>query len=345
MKNRSLVAVLVVAGLLSGCGSPTDAQSGTEPATDSAGYTVTGALDKIPVPPSADSFEIRSADLARASELSGHPRPDDTDTEELVAWADVLAGSTRDGWGGSVQWPDVLAPSALTAHTEVADELGVSLWTTDSFVELSVPPLQFTSVTGEFDDAALTRAVGEDRDGTRSLGGDDFTVDLADRTVARPTGTSLHLAMLDENTVSLSRAEKPLQALRSGDLGTAAEDDGVRAVAEQLDAKAVYSAWLARHTFVGGSESLPDPFDTLGIGFADDDGRAVVVAVYHHLDEADAERNADALPTILGDAPLTLDEVGRDGRTVTAVFTLGEAAPASVWGMPLQRDVLFTHVG
>lgn len=345
MVNRSLVAALVVAGLLSGCGSPTSARSDTEPTTESAGYTVAAALDKIPMPPSTDSFEVRSADLARASELAGQSRPNDTDTDALVDWAAVLSGTALDGWGGSVQWPDALAPTSLTAHTEVADELGVSLWTTDSFVELSALPQQFTSVTGEFDDAVLTRAVGEDPNGIRALGGADFTVDLADRTIARPTGTSLRLAMLDENTVSLSRAEQPLQALRSGALDTASEDDGVRAVAEHLDEQAVYSAWLARHTFVGGSESLPAEFDTLGVGFADADGRTVVVAAYHHLDESDAERNADALPTIVGDAPLTLDEVGRDGRTVTAVFTLGEAAPASVWGMPLQRDALFTHVG
>ena len=169
--------------------STAEPAGGTTPIPGDGGFSVAGSLELLPLLGAEEKiFTISAADLDEATRLAGIERPASGDVDALVDWTQVVAGlfANASDWGGSALLPEALAPTELRFYNEVAGEFGFSLWEATHFVELSEPPLHFAVVAGELDEGSVEGTLGLRENGLWSIGGEDFRVDLADRTTALP---------------------------------------------------------------------------------------------------------------------------------------------------------------
>lgn len=321
-------AVLPMGALLTGCSGD--------------GFSVGDAVEGLPTS-DHEEFAVVVGDVDRAAELADLDRPDADDPDAVATWTIALSGARADGWGGSVLFPLTLASDRAAQADEVADEVGLSLASVESFAEVQAPPYRFAVLDGEVDLDRLEELHGEPDDGTWRIGdGDDLETDVEGTTAARPLGQPLTLATSDDRV---------LAALDAGDVDDFEEgdtDEGLAAVAAALEDEGVYSAWIGRYEYGGAAAGLPEAFDTAAIGFAADGDDQVVVATYHHDDADAAEANAEAVAGVLdgSQAPLELRDTQVDGPVMVATFRLAEGAvPSVVWSIPARRDPLFSHTG
>jgi len=318
---------------------------------------------------SGSDIQIAMSDLDAATELAGIKRPPagTTDVDALTDWLLTLNGPGREDKTPvlAALLPQAAQPESFGHVAEFIDEVGWSISDVHTFVEYQTPPNVFTVLTGTFDADALTKAMGEPTDGMWSLGGDDFSVDPASRSTARPLGESLRLSLRDD-TLAVARSTPPIEAWLASDdssKGTLADDEGLVAVGDALDKTKVYSAMLVESDFSGPRPNAPPtsgpvpsglgPFVDVGVGQAIEDGTPLAVFAYYYDDEAAAAAAVDPLTDLLEEGfsfrtnklwsdSFGIRDISADGHVLTATLELKDFSPGSVWNILFARDNLFT---
>lgn len=364
---RSFAVALAGAALVgvAACG-------GDDSSSSSGGYSVADGLEQLPESTLEDGYLIQTADLDRASELAGLARPDpDADADDLADWAIQITGFRGDGDDVAIVaavLPQAANPQQLYDVDDFRDEAGWSIAEVDSYIEVNLPPDRFTVLEGEFDTDALDDALGDADDGIWSLGdGDDYDIDITERSPARPLGETLRIAEQDGH-LAVSKSTDQIEDWLEGDGDTAADDDDLRAVGEALDDQDVYSAMIldGEDLTVGGPGLTPeqldeiddlalDEFEALGVGLTMEDDEPRAVFVYQYDDEAAAEDAAEQLEDIFEDGTslrtatpisdyFTDVEITVDGSTVTAVAEFARDSPAArIWNFAFSRDLITAH--
>jgi len=372
--HRRPLPALFVAGValasLAACGGDDGGDSGGS----SGDFSVAGALADLPGSALEDHYVLTAADLDRATELAGASRPSaDGDEDALFDWAIDLQGVRRPDGGDwppvAVIFPEATNPERLAQIAEFRDELGWTVLDVSSFAEVSAPPARFTVLQGDFDVDQIDAAIDSNDDDVWSIGEEDFAVDVANASAARPLGESLRLAEQD-GALAVSKSTPPIEDWVDGG-ERLDEDDDLAAVAEALDGHDVYTVMildgddLVFAPPVGGDispEQLEElvaqqllPFEVLGAGLTVVDDEAVGVLAYQHATADVAEENAALLEGLFADGssivssePLssmfTDVEVAVDGTTVTVTFGFDdETSPSALWRAVQVRELFASH--
>ncbi len=233
---------------------------------------------------------IAFGNVSMATELAGAERPTDPgDIAGAGAWTSQLSGRDSEI---AVPFPTTGQSRSPEDLEAIDDELGFSLLDVDVFIELQTPPSTFLAFTGVTDADTVTASLGDADDGVFSVGdGDDFEIDPEKRSPARPIGVPLRLGAQD-GLIGVSPSTPLMRSWLGGDGETLADDAAMVAVAERLDAAGPYGAYLVA---TNGLSSSTNPYDTVGVALAVEDGDALGVIVYHYANDDDA---ADAVTTI-----------------------------------------------
>ncbi|WP_434740921.1 hypothetical protein [Micromonospora sp. SH-82] len=365
-RRRLMIATLLALGMAgAGCGG-TDADRATggdgERGADSDSFAGRLALLPDSLLRGDDPVLVTVADLEAAAKAAGVTPPTDvSDPAAVTAYVNAVTGTT--GRGGppptvAAPLPDRVVPGGVAQAQEFEAELGWSVVDLRWFVEYPTTPATLTVAGGTFTEQRLTEAMGDPDNGRWRVGeGEDMSMNLRDRSAARPTGQPLTVA-LDSDRLFVSPTAGHVQAaLGSG--GTLADLPELRTLAEAMDKQGAYAAMLyARGPFEagpgpGGAPTLR-PFDGVATGLVHD-GEPFLVLAYAHGDAGAAEANATALRTLLTEGRslrgqpwselLTVADITTDGTTVVARLGLGSAGPQIAWQLLQTRDNLIQHGG
>jgi hypothetical protein len=388
MRARHCLVALVLPALLIGvtaCGDDDDgggggAFGGGEGAAGDL-ETIAGSLASLP--DNGEDQTIVWGDLARAAEIAGLDRPTyPADEQAMVDYLMTVTGTrseeTDTGTPVAVMPPEAAHAESAADQTAFVDDVGWSLLQVDRFVERQSPPDSITVLDGDFDEDALTDALGEPTDGVWEAGsGEPGEVDVAGSTPARPLGESLWLALAGDGG-PLTVTRDPGTSAEVGDAlagdadGVLDDDVSLAALATALDDQSAYGALLLRPGINGVSalgqsvspeqaeqlcdQLLPQPTAAVATGVtADDDGPVILIALAHVSAEA-ASANADALEemvtngsSILSNEPwserLELDGVETTGHDLVVVARLRpvERIGTRLWyDIVMRRDNLVT---
>jgi len=335
------------------------------------GYSVAAGLAELPaaIAEEADSLLITTADVIAANAAAGLDRPTDAADPELLQWAARLAGvGGEDAAPVFVPFAEVFGVPRLAADAGFAEEVGWSLVDAEAFVEVSAPPARFSVIAGEFDEFEFPGALDEVADDVVSTGeGDDYETDLERAGTADELGRPLRMANTSDR-LAASLSTPYVEDWIAGDAESLADDESLAGVAAALDDANVVAAVLANGlSTLADDEQLPpevkeeiaaglppEPFDAVGIGWAVDDGDAVITITYHFASESAAEASVDAVEVVFDGGIslrtrtpiaelLELQSVDTDGSIVVATVTPGpEGRPSIPFQMLMERDVPFT---
>lgn len=345
MRVRTLLtAVLLTSTVIGACGSDDKASS------DNGKYSVASSLRQIPASATGDGAGtlIMSGDIDKATELAGLERPTDPTSDEAIDWIQAISGQRLgDGLSDVMIMPlDTFRLTTANRMDEIDDEIGWSLLDVHTYAGVDAPPEHFASMTGTFDADEIDAAQGDRVDDIWSLGGDDFEVDLAGRSAARPLGQSLRTALKD-GRLAESISTPTMRAWLDGK-DTLADDEALVAVAEALDDHDVYSAALLADPTADGATPVSSddtgdlaPFEAFGVGSAHDGDGAQAVLAYQFEDEDDAEQSADVLRAMFEDGTsvqthqpwserVRVDDVEVDGRVVVVTLDVLEGRSPGV---------------
>ena len=306
---------------------------------------ITSSLAQIPESVRVDGFEmIAYGDLERAGELIGRSRPDfdPGETEDFFDWVRNLVGFPLEDdvrVEVFVALPNVTSPQRIDRLDEFTEELGWSAIEMSSFIEYQAPPDSLTVMRGDFSADRIDSAVGTREDDIWRVGDEDLSINADERSVARPLGESVRMA-LNDDLLAVSRATGPV-ADWLGDGDTLADDDDLVAVASALDAAGSYSALLV----VEPSGNRP----AYGVGLSLVDGDPVATFVYLYDDARDATDAAARLEALIADGTsnatdrpwsdaFTIDSIEIDDRLVVASLQLEDFNPGSVFAVVYTRD-------
>ena len=340
---------------------------------DGADFSIADALAEFPVADAErDWFQVSAADLDAASEAAGLARPQLTSTpDDIAGWAGPLTGLSLGGNPVApvfVPFAETFNPAELQNIDEFASELGWSLFDVGQFVELSAPPSHFMVVTGDFDETTLSPRLVETEPGIFTAGkGEDFSIHPAGRTPARPLGRPLHMSISGDR-MAVSSSTPMTQAWISGTGPTLADDESLAIVAAALDDADVVSAFLVRAPFELDDMHLPPeaveqiaesvvlaPFNTVGIGWAAEDGQPVVTIAYAFQTDEAAAAMVDPLTSLYAEGTSlvtstpfsdrwSLDGVIANVRVVSVRLLPVDNASASLpFKLLYQRDLPFVH--
>lgn len=310
-----LSAATVLAVALTGspsAGSPADttpANSSEPPASTATGaalpdelatgtaYTVTGALAELPARVlDGDGFLLTTANLDAAAEQAGLTRSDGDD----LGWLVTLTGDSEAARG---EHPPIVIerPYWMTWAIEdpgaMRDQVGWDLDDVGSFVAVSQPrPDGFTVVAGDLDDDMLPDRLPEVADDVVTLGeGDDSLQDLENPNALDNLGTPQRIAT-DDDRLAFGPILDEIVAWEDDDAprDVATDDPGVLVVANALDDAGSVSAVVANMPRADDA-AITVPIDVVGIGFAADEGSAVITVAYHVVEAGDADRAVDEI--------------------------------------------------
>jgi len=196
---------------------------------------------------------------------------------------------------------------------------------------------------------------------------DDYETDLERAGTADELGRPLRMANTSDR-LAASLSTPYVEDWIAGDAESLADDESLAGVAAALDDANVVAAVLANGlSTLADDEQLPpevkeeiaaglppEPFDAVGIGWAVDDGDAVITIAYHFASESAAEASVDAVEVVFDGGIslrtrtpiaelLELQSVDTDGSIVVATVTPGpEGRPSIPFQMLMERDVPFT---
>ncbi len=263
------VATFVTAAACADEADPADVPSGGGTTTVSEGLAALpadlgGASGEGEDEDEDDYATFTWSDLDRAAELASVEPP--ADEGDVLAVADYVSAIS----GGPTQSGEPSPVVALLPETgnvygathvmdEFRDEVGWNVLDVDSFAEQDAPPVAITAMSGDFDPAAISDAMGEPQDGTWSVG-KEGEISPENVTAARPLGQALYLTEVSGG-LAVSRGEDHTDELRglAGDHdASVAADDTMAAVAGALDDAGAYSAMIERPGVVTGGGAL-DP--------------------------------------------------------------------------------------
>lgn len=366
------VGVVLVALSLAACSSGGDDDDGGGGA---GGDGIAGHLASLPARSGNDPSTVAFGDLATAAELADVdlteleiPSSGDADAMQplLQAVNAMTGGPVDESESSSVAavTPDAAHVERLVELAAFVEEVGWSVLDVDRFVEYQVPPNVVTVMEGRFDEDRLNEALGEPDDGVWVVGDPDGDLSLNDVSAARPIGEALWLSLVDDDRLVVTRTAEDMEAVRSGEGESLADEDALTTLAEALDGEDVYSAVL--HDGPMGAdlgrvtpeqveamceEALPEPVVAVGTGITDDDGPVMVLA-HLHADGDAAEANAEALEALVAGGAsmrtrepwsetLEVDSVEADGNVTVARLRLVEPSRAGLWRrILLERDNL-----
>lgn len=306
-------AVALAALVLAGCGEG-DEQDAPETegreAAEGATFSVAAGLADLPVPDGDGLVTVSVADVAAVAEANGL-EPPASSADATQDWLSTMTGA-------DVEAPAVLVPPAGALGLDVADHAaitGFSWVEADWYATAALPPDEFTVLHGPVAGAELGDTVTELEEGVWTVGdGEDYAPDLTGDRVVDQLGRPVRIARTDD-AIATSLSTPMITGWLAGDGERLADDEGLVAVAEQLDAEGAVAAYLV---------VTPGASDAVGIGWSGDR----TVAIVHDLATEDAAAEAvDALEQqyVDGDDPvsgrpystvLEVDDVRTAGRTV-----------------------------
>ena len=253
------------------------------------------------------------------------------------------------------------------------EEVGWSVLDAETFAERQTLPALFTVVSGDFDSSTFPSDLAEVADGVVTAGeGDDFAQDLLNQTAARPFGAPLRMA-LQTPYLAASPSTDAVSAWLDGSAETLASDPELSAVAGARDDAGVVAAVLTsgltrslgdQVTSATALEKLKselagaiptDPFTTVGIGWAAEDGDAVITVAYKFATDKAASGAVPAFEKMFADAPSTvsstplselysLQEAKNDGSVAILTLAPGDAGDVSqIYEAMLQYDLPFVY--
>lgn len=315
--------------------SDTSTDTGGDSGGDSGGdFSVMAALGEVPA---GLEGPIEMGDIVAALEVVGLTRTDSIDGESVLGWIRPITGAPGDDGPSPVfvPIPEELGLSRMQFVDEFHDELGWSVVNVDWFVAAGDPPTRFAVAGGQFDDTALD-GLSEVADGVVTAGeGDDYFVDIANRTTARPLGDPLRLARSGDR-IAMSKSTPLVETwLRGGD--TLADDPDLAAIAGALDDVGVVGAFL--HAGEGRSGAV-----SIGLGWSVDGETPVVTVVHRFGAEASADdvrsewESALENPALSG---LELGDVSVDGETAVVTLRVTDGPPSRVLNMMYDRSLPF----
>ena len=361
-------------------GDPTDGGD-----TDSADlgtgedYSVEGALAELPAP-EAEEFEVRTADLTAAEELSGLDRPTALDRDEVLPWVGGLTGMPINGSGPGegaeyglvpVVLPELTNPRQAQQIEEFDELAGWSLVDVDAFAEtVASPPADVAVLTGDFDGSTLDE-LPTVTGGVRTVGeGPDNDHDLSATSAVSPTGQPIRMAE-EDGRLLVSPSTDIASGWLDGQEETTADDPAASALAEALDDSDVVSAQINvgsdfryKTSSLPGeaaaradqrADDLPDhPFDAVGLGWTAKGDEPVIVVAFHFEDESAAAESVQPLKKVFAEGKdmrgealstdLTVSEISSDGPVVTAMLSAERPnAQHSIIRRLAGRDLPFAH--
>ncbi|HWL43598.1 MAG TPA: hypothetical protein VNQ73_11690 [Ilumatobacter sp.] len=407
MSRRTTIALLALGGLAAACsrdGSSsvttvpvevvtTDSTTGsgvvvepvetTVPADDQRArlasgddWSVAAALADVPTA-GGRTFEVYLADIAQVASLFGLDRPASLDDVDAVVneWILPLSFPGTPEYRELPVWiplAEPLVPAAVRQVDEFDELVGWSVIDVDAYVHYQPqPPGYLLVATGTFGDDALA-GLDEVAPGVvTTRDADDFATDFSEMSSLDRLGRAVRLAR-DGDHIAMSLATSLAERWLDGESETLADDTGLLAVAEALDAADVLTALLFRNdfAFVPGAGvtsaaqieamlALVDvtvPFDTVGIGWTvDAAGEPTVVVAYRAL--AAAGELAEQLRAAYTDGTSVVtnqairDTIGArdlnvsvEGAVVTVTYHPGERFWwSAVQAAVVQRDVPFVY--
>lgn len=375
MKRGIGVAAVVL--LAAACGGDDDGGGGgRDGVLGGGGDGFAAQIAALPLPPDADDgvLTVTFGDLARAAELAGVELPAvrDAGTDEQIDVLNAITGVMFDeddpGEPVGVLPPEAAHIQELAGIDEFTAEVGWNVFDVQQFVEVPFPPDDVTVLRGDFDEDALTEAMGEPEDGVWVVG-TPGELTIEDRSPARPIGEALWLS-LDGDRLIVAKTEEGMAVARGGDGPTIGDDEVLTSLAGALDGAGAYSGMLARGEMGGGAMAggrltpeqaeaacegaLQTPFAGVAAGITDDDGPVFLFA-YATADEdaaaataAEVEQLVTEGESLITQEPwserFTFDSAGTDGNVAVVRLRPAEPGPAIIWAnIVQQRDSLTSY--
>ncbi|MFY1703226.1 MULTISPECIES: hypothetical protein [Micromonospora] len=366
MRRRQLItATLLTLGLAAaGCGS-SDGGAAPDGGGDGGAAETGSFVDRLALLPGAvaqgdGGILVTMADIEAAARAAGVSPPSGPEDQAAVsAYVNALTSTGTPGGptpAVAALLPQGVGRGALARAGEFQAELGWSVLDLRWFVEYPTAPRPLTVAGGTFTTERLSAAMGEADGGRWRVGdGEDLSIDPGARTVARPLGQPLTLA-LDSGRLYVSPVSGHVQAAVGSTGDTLADLPELRALAGAMDTQGAYATMLsARDNYRGGGDNPLRPFTGVATGLAHDGGPVLLLA-YAHADAGNAEANATALRTLLTEGSsartrqpwselLSVTDITVDGSTVVARLTLGQSHPQLAWQLLTSRDSLVQHGG
>ena len=314
---------------------------------------------------STSLFEVRFADIARASELAGFdpPAPDRSEDDFVEDFA--LLTSPSDPDRPFIVRPRSIFDGAFVEMDAVEAEIGFSFAAVESFSESPGIPIPVISMSGEL---SLGGELVEDGDIWVAGSGPELEFDIEDRTALRDLGRPWFFAAANDR-VTMSPSRDATEAWL-GDGGTLADDPWFAELAAAVDTFEPYTGVLVRGAFnfvpIGVVQSAEDldaqealvpeiaPFSHVAIAEFDDAGTPRTVVAYLFVDEGAANAAVDPLTEAWSNLRSFTDDdpsgrvVGAtadaSGRVLTLVLDAAENAETG-FALALlgRREPVFTY--
>jgi len=296
------------------------------------GFSVVRALEQLPALEPSAGIQVRLTDFDAAAAVAGLTRPPldaPADAEAISAWLLPLTGVSEFAPARAFL-PARMGSNVIGQVEAVEDELGWSLSNVRWFAEYRSVPHLFTIYGGLFNEVAIDAAIPDRVDGVWRIGDEELANDPKHRTVARPLGEAIRLA-LDGDLLAVSLEMAPVLAWEHGE--RALLDPNVQAVADYLDEGGVYTALI-----LSGDQAPSSKYLLVGAGIT---RGATTRLIYRFGDSASATAAAAALESIVRDGTSnTFGQPWRDIVSVVSITTDGASLIAELAPILRVDDVL-----
>ncbi len=301
------------------------------------------------------------------------PAPGRDPDEVLDSLVELTGGRPADTSQVAAVWS--IDPSPGTARPDDFDsEIGLDVGAIETYAGISGPPTNFSAFTGDLE---LSPSLDEIGGGVRTLGsGDDLERDLEAISPLSRIGVPLRLGQRD-GAVATSTRTPAIEAWLEDDGESLADDDRFVEVARAMDRVGAPTAVIVEGDFgfdpasILGAGVTPEqaeqlveefegsavdePFRIVGVGGAEIDGEASIVAVYLFADDDAAEQSVDSIEELWSDTVLAsiqqpvselvdFESAVVEGSVVTVVARPLEGRSTQLGIQFLFRsDVMFQH--
>ena len=338
------VVASVLAAMAAGCGSDDGEASTSNGFAD--GYSVTAALAELPYaePRGRTQVIVMTGDLEKATALAGVERPDLDDPRQVGEWLRALNGDVTLPAAESVGLNSVNQRSSGTTLGYTAADVRFFTELRDSLDRFSVQTLHEDAEVSE--DLPTT-------DGLRTTGeGEPGSLNKDPASFAQFPMVNVLATKGDQ--VAFSTEASQIEDSRAGTGRRLLRDEKLADLAEVLDRRSVYGAYLVEGSFDQFRGHPPDDaidqtFDAVAIGLDLDDEVPVVHVAYWF--EQDAEAAVDQVEQAWKglsrrtNRPLSdyVEVRGSDraGHVVTVELVASAAGPGVVLQMLSAADTPF----
>ncbi|MEP1122982.1 MAG: hypothetical protein ABJH68_03710 [Ilumatobacter sp.] len=318
---------------------------------------------------------IEISDFVAMSELLDLqvPAPGRDSDEVLDSLVELTGGRPADTSQVAAVWS--IDPSPATARPDdFESEIGLDIGAIETYAGISALPTSFSVFTGDLE---LSSSLDEIGGGVLTLGGgDDFERDVDGVSPLRRIGLPLRLGQRD-GAVATSTLTPAIESWLEDDAESLADDDRFVEVARAMDRVGAPTAVIVERDFrfdpaaILGAGVTPEqaerlleefegsavdePFRIVGVGGAEIDGEASIVAVYLFASDDDAAESVDSIEELWSDTVLAsiqqpvselvdLESAVAEGSVVTVVARPLDGRSTQLGIQFLFRsDVMFQH--